>query len=226
MDTKRSPEFEFCMLHSSKPNILPADQLFLHGLILPLHLLSTQNKPHHHSSPSIPDSTSITTTTTPSHRWKDIFIKKKKTNNAEDKLKKKDKRLFRKGVSTSPELNINIWPFSRSSSAGNSVIRPKSVTRRVNSAPCSRSNSAGDSKSRKWPSSPGVHLARSSPIWQGRRGGSGVKKTEAMYLKQRRSRVGSTGCGGGIPMCRSEVKSTVSGKLRTFFTKKTVLTSH
>ena len=55
----------------------------------------------------------------------------------------------------------------------------------MSSAPCSRSNSAGESKSRKWPSSPGragVHLGRSSPIWQVKRGagggsGSGLAKS-------------------------------------------------
>lgn len=53
--------------------------------------------------------------------------------------------------------------------------------RKVSSAPCSRSNSSGESKSRKsWPSSPGrsgVHLGRSSPVWQVRRGG-GVSVTK------------------------------------------------
>ncbi|KAK6154625.1 hypothetical protein DH2020_008873 [Rehmannia glutinosa] len=81
-------------------------------------------------------------------------------------------------VVSAAELNINIWPFSRSRSAGNGGNRPRSTaaTRKVSSAPCSRSNSTGESKFRKWPNSPsraGVHLGRSSPVWQVRRGGGG-----------------------------------------------------
>ncbi|KAL2524087.1 hypothetical protein Adt_09141 [Abeliophyllum distichum] len=85
------------------------------------------------------------------------------------------------GVSTA-ELNITLWPFSRSISAGSNGYRPlmgagsSAATRKVSSAPCSRSNSAGESKtSKKCPSSPsraGVHLGRSSPVWCVRRGSS------------------------------------------------------
>ncbi|KAI3440175.1 uncharacterized protein J3R85_003790, partial [Psidium guajava] len=69
-------------------------------------------------------------------------------------------------------------------SAGNGGARPRlsafggPSARKVSSAPCSRSNSAGDSKSRRWPSSPGrvgVHLGRSSPVWQVRRGAPPAK---------------------------------------------------
>jgi hypothetical protein len=282
-----SPEFEFWMLRNPsfpQPDILPADQLFHDGFILPLHLISTKYKPGpdqktNTSSPAITsDSTTTTTTTTSSNskRWKDIF-RKKNNNNAveEEKVKKKDIRVGNGGgggdVSSSAELNINLWPFFRSRSAGNSTTKPKlftgaPVSRKVNSAPCSRSNSAGDSKSRKWPSSPGragVHLGRSSPVWQVRRGGcSATKNTESVPIKadkskretttSRRSRFASTGGGGGgssakekvlnlnVPAmcigysdseklsCRIEENSG-NGKLfnlRTFFTKKTVLTSH
>jgi hypothetical protein len=274
-----SPEFEFWMLRNPsfpQPDILPADQLFHDGFILPLHLISTKYKPGpdqktNTSSPAITsDSTTTTTTSSNSKRWKDIF-RKKNNNNAveEEKVKKKDKRVGN-GVSSSAELNINLWPFSRSRSAGNSTSKPKSfsgapVSRKVNSAPCSRSNSAGDSKSRKWPSSPGragVHLGRSSPVWQVRRGGcSATKNTESVPIKadkskretttSRRSRLATTDGGGGsakekilnlnVPImcigysdsekfsCRIEENSVGGGKLfnlRTFFTKKTVLTSH
>jgi len=269
-----SPEFEFWMLRNPsfpQPNIIPADQLFLDGVIIPLHLLSTQTKPdpvqEPNSSPAITDGLTITTTTT-SKRWKNIFMKKN-NNNTEEKVKKKEKRVGNSGRGGgSAELNINIWPFSRSRSSGNSVSRPKfstgaPVTRKVNSAPCSRSNSAGDSKSRKWPSSPGragVHLGRSSPVWQVRHGGSTPKntvnpdKSKRETTTSRRSRFASTGGGGrgsdkvkvlnlSVPMCVGyshnisyrieENSNSVSngggggGKLfnlRTFFTKKTVLT--
>lgn len=132
---------------------------------------------------------------TSSKRWKDIFKKsdKKCSSNDNDdvndsnskekvkeKVKKKEKRnlgVGGGGAATAAELNINLWPFRRTRSAGNGGNRPRpssaaATTRKVSSAPCSRSNSAGESKSKKWPSSPargGVHLGRSSPIWQVRR---------------------------------------------------------
>ncbi|WVZ12190.1 hypothetical protein V8G54_016720 [Vigna mungo] len=176
-----SPEFEFWMVRNPsfpQPNILSADQLFVNGVLLPLHLLNKPHQPHHppdpepqpqpeqESEPS-PAITYSTSAATPSKRWKDIF-KKKNAGNGNDAKKKEKKN----GVASSAELNINIWPFSRSRSAGNATTRPKlfaPAARKANSAPCSRSNSAGESKSKKWSSSPsraGVHLGRSSPVWQ------------------------------------------------------------
>ncbi|KAI3878044.1 hypothetical protein MKW92_017937 [Papaver armeniacum] len=146
------------------------------------------------SSSSAAASTTVFST---SKRWRDIFkvgekksINNNSSNQEESKsgVEKSEKRKDRKSTSTnntsstasgtnnSAELNINIWPFSRSRSAGNNnVNRPKvPLTRKVSSAPCSRSNSGSESKSRKWPSSPsrggGIHLGRSSPVWQVRRG--------------------------------------------------------
>nr|KYP58275.1 hypothetical protein KK1_004574 [Cajanus cajan] len=229
MDTKRrsksnpsaSPEFEFWMVRNPsfpQPNILSADQLIVNGVLLPLHLV---NKPHPSPSPS-------TTTTTTSKRWKDIFRKK---NEAQEKKKEKEKK-GSVGTGASPELNINInlWPFSRSRSAGTHPKVAPPSTRKANSAPCSRSNSA-----RKWPSSPGrpgVHLGRSSPVWQVRR----PKNPEAEKPKRRspKSRVLNL----NVPMCMGykhhfSCRSPVEGaggirafNLRTLFTKKTVLTSH
>ncbi|MED6144483.1 hypothetical protein PIB30_016151 [Stylosanthes scabra] len=213
-----SPEFEFWMLRNPsfpQPNLLSADELFVDGVLLPLHLLPSTSKldpppdpeqttthrdpdPEPDSSPAIitessTSSSSSSSSTVPtlstSKRWKDIFKKKNTENNdTEDKDKEKEKGKNKKkkkeikktggGAGSAAELNINIWPFSRSRSAGNAVTRPKSFsgapssTRKVNSAPCSRSNSTGDSKSRKWPSSPGrpgVHVGRTSPVWQVRR---------------------------------------------------------
>ncbi|KAK7262124.1 hypothetical protein RJT34_29684 [Clitoria ternatea] len=128
-----------------------------------------------------------------SKRWKDIFRKSEK-----EKGKKKERKT---GNGASAELNINIWPFSRSRSAG---------------------NTAGDSKSRKWPNSPGrggVHLGRSSPVWQIRR--SKGAKTKVLNLN--------------VPKCigytenSANANANVAGKLftlRTLFAKKTVVTSH
>ncbi|CAA3003079.1 Hypothetical predicted protein [Olea europaea subsp. europaea] len=144
---------------------------------------------------------SSTTPFTSLKRWKDIFKKSDKKNavsvsNGNSNRSSKEKKSEKKSVGggggsngvNAAELNINIWPFLRSRSAGNGRSRPRTragsaaSTRKVSSAPCSRSNSAGESKSRKWPSSPnrgGVHLGRSSPVWQVRRCG-GRRSSEAV----------------------------------------------
>ncbi|XP_059624461.1 uncharacterized protein LOC132267328 [Cornus florida] len=218
-----SPEFEFWMVRNPsfpQPNLLSADELFVDGILLPLHLLhrhNTDDPPDSHSEPPIttpnsnpPPESEIgsgpelstatpdlsTTAFTASKRWMDIFKKSDRKdshsndNDDKNKDKKKEKKSVGagKGGASSAELNINIWPFSRSRSAGNGGNRPRMAagsvaTRKVSSAPCSRSNSAGESKSRKWPSSPsrgGVHLGRSSPVWQVRRGGSAGRSFEPM----------------------------------------------
>ncbi|GAB4830806.1 hypothetical protein Ancab_004836 [Ancistrocladus abbreviatus] len=177
-----------------------------------------------------------------SKRWKDMIFKKKlnenDVNNGEEredhgkkkeKEKKKEKKHGSSSNLSSAELNINIWPFSRSKSAGNNSSRPRSTaapTRKVSSAPCSRSNSAGESKSRKWPSSPargGVHVGRTSPVWQVHRVGSigrgsegSVKNVEKSFKKHvssaRRNKSADGGDGGSgsskvrvlnlnVPMC-------------------------
>ncbi|CAK8564421.1 unnamed protein product [Lathyrus sativus] len=217
-----SPEFEFWMprnLSLPHPNILSADQLFLDGVILPLHLISTKPDPKPDDSDQVPNSspaiTDCSTITTISKRWKNIFSKKN-NNNTEEKVKKKEKNIGKGGCggdSSSSERYINIWPFSRSKSAKNSVTRPKSapVSRKVNSAPCSRSNSAGDSdsKSRKFPSSPGrvgVHIGRSSPVW--RRGGSIGKNTEPLNMKTNKShrkRLAASSASGGGGNAKAQV---------------------
>ncbi|KAJ0082030.1 hypothetical protein Patl1_09910 [Pistacia atlantica] len=180
-----SPEFEFWMIRNPsfpQPNLLSADELFVDGVLLPLHLLSLKPSDPPDSNP-LPD---------PEPPNKEPGDKKAVAKNTEDnKDKEKEKKREKKSQSgvTSAELNINIWPFSRSRSAGNGGTRPRLFpgapgNRKVSSAPCSRSNSAGESKSRKWPSSPGrpgVHLGRSSPIWQVKRGGgSGGKSAETL----------------------------------------------
>lgn len=92
------------------------------------------------------------------------------------------------GSVSSADISINIWPFGRSRSAGTagSSRKPAGVpsVRKSSSAPCSRSNSRGESgKSgsvgRKWaasPGRPGVHVGRTSPVWQIKRNGGSVNK--------------------------------------------------
>ncbi|XP_073158092.1 uncharacterized protein [Henckelia pumila] len=191
-----SPEFEFWMIRNPsfpQPNLLSADELFSDGFLLPLHKLNLSNEPPPPPRPDhVPGTESSTVESaelsasprlTSSKRWMDIFKKSSRSEKGVDDYSSKEKRREKNNNAVNgfgaSELNINIWPFSRSRSAGNDGARPRSAaaTRKVSSAPCSRSNSAGESKSRKWPSSPsraaGVHLGRSSPVWQVRRGGSG-----------------------------------------------------
>lgn len=209
-----SPEFEFWMVRNPsfpQPNLLSADELFVDGVLMPLHLLPLNldsSKPVQEPSlePAVsetpipdaepepgpgPEISSAAPASTASKRWKDIFKKgdKKSGKNGEEKEKEKKKEKKSGSGASSAELNINIWPFSRSRSAGNNAVRPRMAaggagTRKVSSAPCSRSNSAGENKSKKWPSSPGrpgVHLGRSSPVWQVRRGASASKSVEPLF---------------------------------------------
>ncbi|XP_054787488.1 uncharacterized protein LOC129293506 [Prosopis cineraria] len=214
-----------------QPNLHSADQLIADGVLLPLHLLPLQPKSQTpeldpplpeadpqpdpetgpESSPAITGS-AMTTVLSASKRWRDMFKKSEKKNtemnSPEEKDRGKGKKKERKsgGGGSSAELNINIWPFSRSRSAGAPprLFPGAPVTRRVNSAPCSRSNSAGESKSRKWPSSPGragVHLGRSSPVWQVRRSKIQDPNTEKGSKKEttttHRSKVASTTSAAG-----------------------------
>jgi hypothetical protein len=152
-----SPEFEFwgvfgtnnpSNLHS---NDLPsADELFSDGILLPLQNLNislSDNKLCSDTTTSFIDQSSFPSSSPSpgpaSKRWKDIFVK------AGERERKKEKT--RLSVGNNAELNINLWPFSRSRSAGNassigSWSRGKlpvkqAAARSVNSAPCSRSNS-------------------------------------------------------------------------------------
>ncbi|KAK3036970.1 hypothetical protein RJ639_030935 [Escallonia herrerae] len=244
--SSNSPEFEFWMLRNPsfpQPDLLSADQLFSGGVLLPLDLLHQPNPDHAPDpQPGPPDpeaamasnqetgsGSGLSNTLTGSKRWKDIFKKsdRKVASSREDKEKKKERKGAGTGTGVGTELNINIWPFSRSRSAGNGGGRPRAAaSRKVSSAPCSRSNSAGESKSRKWPSSPsrgGVHLGRSSPVWQARRGGPVPRSSEPAARQaekgfkheaneHRRSRTASATAGGGggakpkvvnlnVPMC-------------------------
>ncbi|KAK4421370.1 hypothetical protein Salat_2087500 [Sesamum alatum] len=203
------------------------------------------------SSTELGDRAATSTTLSSSKRWRYIFKKSDKKGfessdsaTADDQSTKekdfrgKDKKRDQKknggggggggatsNLVTAAELNINIWPFSRSRSAGiNGGTRPRwaAATRKSSSAPCSRSNSTGESKSRKWPNSPsraGVHLGRSSPVWQVRRGTGGGGRTSESVVRNgekgtrkdgTESRRKTPAAGGGpkarvlslnVPMC-------------------------
>ncbi|XP_076900473.1 uncharacterized protein LOC143554648 [Bidens hawaiensis] len=191
--TTSSPEFEFWQVRNpstQQPTLHSADQLFSDGVLLPLRLLTTDDPPdiNHITTininpPSLTQDPDKKTTFTASKRWKGIFKKNPETKDSEKKKKKNSGGNSGGGggsggggVTGTAELNINLWPFSRSRSAGTTGSRQRTVAgggRKVSSAPCSRSNSTGD-KYRKWPTSParpGVHLGRSSPVWQAKRVG-------------------------------------------------------
>ncbi|KAL1537294.1 hypothetical protein AAHA92_29825 [Salvia divinorum] len=211
-DSNSSPEFEFWMVRNPSlppPNLLSADELFSGGVLLPLQNLNLAPQREADASGSDrvtgpeaePESSAAELTAnsalTSSKRWRDIFRRsEKKSGEAAQSVKEKDSRRREKksggggGGASSAELNINIWPFSRSRSAGNGGNRPRAAAiRKVSSAPCSRSNSRGESKSRKPPSSPGragVHLGRSSPVWQVRRGSAAEKKRSEGVENRRR----------------------------------------
>ncbi|GMH15774.1 hypothetical protein Nepgr_017615 [Nepenthes gracilis] len=156
------------------------------------------------SPPIATESAATASVLAASKRWKDFFKKKltdKSRKELEERRQKEEerKREMRSGGigSNSAEINMNLWPFSRSKSAGNyaagrtrkSSASVMAANRKVSSAPCSRSNSAGESKSRKWPPSPGrsgVHLGRSSPVWHARRIGSGGQsyKSSVRYAEK------------------------------------------
>ncbi|XP_028555891.1 uncharacterized protein LOC110092455 [Dendrobium catenatum] len=156
------------------------------GNVLRLHHLSIQ-RPHPADLPpplpvyphanSIPGAIVSSSPTSSSRRWKDLF-KAVREQKPELNEKKKERR-SRSNGSSDLNINLNIWPFSRSRSTGNTGARPRSASRKISSAPCSRSNSRGESPgSRRRAASPsrsGVHLGRSSPVWQFRRTGMGPK---------------------------------------------------
>ncbi|XP_047940884.1 uncharacterized protein LOC125187897 [Salvia hispanica] len=205
-DANSSPEFEFWMVRNPSlppPNLLSADELFSGGVLLPLHNLNLappreadadrDPEPEPESESSAAELTANSSALTSSKRWRDIFRKSEKKSGEEaQSVKEKENRRREKknggGGASAAELNINIWPFSRSRSAGNGGNRPRAAAiRKVSSAPCSRSNSRGESKSRKPPTSPGrggVHLGRSSPVWQVRRGGE-KKRSEGIENRRR-----------------------------------------
>ncbi|KAI0523146.1 hypothetical protein KFK09_005536 [Dendrobium nobile] len=225
-----SPEFEFWMVRNPSfppSNLLTADELFLDGVLLPLQLLSLPSTERRAQPPSSPPTappaepspspssillSSSSTSSSLSKRWKDLFKaapeKKSGEKDHEKNLRKKDRR-----SSADLNINLNIWPFTRSQSAGG---RPRSIGsvsgRKVSSAPCSRSNSRGESGGgRRWAASPGrggVHLARSSPVWQIRRTGAGPKEKGKMWTQTSVSSAGS-GVPTGVRVLNLNVNSCI-----------------
>ncbi|CAA7404689.1 unnamed protein product [Spirodela intermedia] len=146
-----SPEFEFWRARDPsavEPPLLSADELFLDGVILPLRLLRHPAAPHRPPASTAAATVSSAAALGPSSsssaaaagassskRWRDIF-----------RVPASEKKAGGSGGLS--ELNINLWPFSRSRSAGNGAGAgkdgPAGAARRVSSAPCSRSGSRRD----------------------------------------------------------------------------------
>ncbi|KAG1331444.1 translation initiation factor IF-2-like [Cocos nucifera] len=234
-----SPEFEFWVVgNPSHPQqeLLTADELFVDGVLLPLHLLSVvhsepeprpepEPEPEPAETPPEPSQASISSSpSSGSKRWKDIF----KVGEKKGEEKEGQRRERRSGGGGAAELNINIWPFSRSRSAGNGASAGRRrasamAGRKASSAPCSRSNSRGESSkpsaaaaagsggsTKRWAASPGraglsggVHLGRTSPVWQIRRGEKRIEPAAGRGLERANqgdkvtgSKKGS-GLGGG-----------------------------
>ncbi|XP_010927739.2 uncharacterized protein [Elaeis guineensis] len=199
MDSSSSSEFEFWMVGKEpsipQPHLLTADELFVDGVLLPLHLLppsqrnpnsTTQlpSEPNTDTPPPPPDSSISPPPTTSSKRWMDIL--KAGERKLAERVRKKERR---NSAAHAAELVINIWPFSRSCSAGNAgtgnTAKVMVARRKASSTPCSRSNSRGESSKpattasttrRRWASNPGrvrfndgIHLGQTSPVWQLRR---------------------------------------------------------
>lgn len=214
-----SPEFEFNLNQSSLPStqLLSADELFVDGVLLPLRLLSHQPKegkprnnydrhlPRTNSDPS--PTVASSTPVTPSKKWTDIFrlgSAEKENKKEETNIEKNRNRNRKKSggvtpvVLTSEHININIWPFSRSWSAGSRSKSAKMTTagRKVSSAPCSRSNSgSGTAGFRRWTGSSGngIHVGRQSPVWQIRK----KSRNSSFHVDLRKNATASVGVGVG-----------------------------
>ncbi|KAJ3678266.1 hypothetical protein LUZ60_002069 [Juncus effusus] len=210
-----SPEFEFWGLsEANNPSTFPsvnlpsADELFSDGILLPLQTLNLSSPPNK-SNPNSPHSlldpcsnSFSTSTASPgpaSKRWKDIFIK-----NGEKERRKVDQKT-RLSIGNNAELNINIWPFSRSRSAGNASRARLPTWRNVSSAPCSRSNSRNAESSapdgsvvepntassmiKRWAQTGklgptvGIRVGRTGRVWQLRRN----KQQQQQQQKQQQS---------------------------------------
>ncbi|CAM0884402.1 unnamed protein product [Alopecurus aequalis] len=141
-----SPEFEFWMVGKNpgsfpSPALLTADELFSDGIVLPLHTLQApapngdqdedaeeedaaeedaDEPSEEFAAQPLAESCTVPAPDLPAvtFKWKDIF--KASGESAKDRGKKSERRVS--SVSGNSELiNINIWPFSRSRSAGHSA---------------------------------------------------------------------------------------------------------
>lgn len=143
-----SPEFEFWMVGKNpgsfpSPALLTADELFSDGIVLPLHTLQppclTGDQDEEEEAdedadqakeepceaegefPAQPlaESCTVPAPDLPAvtFKWKDIF---KATGESKDRGGKKNERRVSSVSGSSELININIWPFSRSRSAGHS----------------------------------------------------------------------------------------------------------
>uniref|UniRef100_A0ACD5WNI4 Uncharacterized protein n=1 Tax=Avena sativa TaxID=4498 RepID=A0ACD5WNI4_AVESA len=146
-----SPEFEFWMVGRNpgsfpSPALLTADELFSDGIVLPLHTLQPPfpNADQHEDAEEeedaeddvkesseaaiegefaaqpLAESCTLPAPDLPAvtFKWKDIF---KAAGEHKDRSSKKAERRVSSVSGNSELININIWPFSRSRSAGHSA---------------------------------------------------------------------------------------------------------
>ncbi|XP_020106546.1 uncharacterized protein LOC109722811 [Ananas comosus] len=215
------------------PQLLSADELFADGVLLPLHLLHPNPSPNPKAPQPQPqpqpDKLGPADIAAPpssgSKRWRDIF-RVAGEKRADDKERRRDRKTS-SAAAAAAEIGINIWPFARSRSAGNgaaAAARSRSAAaaapapgRKASSAPCSRSNSRGESSPaaaagppRRWAASPGraggVHVGRSSPVWQIRRAGKGPEPRDKVAACSRRP---GAGAGAGARVLRLNVNTCI-----------------
>lgn len=144
-----SPEFEFWMVGKNpssfqSPALLTADELFSDGIVLPLRTLqqvpSGEGDGEGEEGEGEGDAAAVESSDLPeaaaqrvaesggpaptpdlpavTFKWKDIF---KATGGGESKDRKKVERRVSSVGGNGELININIWPFSRSRSAGHSA---------------------------------------------------------------------------------------------------------
>ncbi|CAH9079528.1 unnamed protein product [Cuscuta europaea] len=201
-----SNSFEFCVLRKS--DLLSADQLFSHGVLLPLYCpasehtqtraqqLQLEPEPDHSKQqPALEFESAavVGSSTTASKRWRNIF--KRVGQNTGQKVVSRDKKgggFF--GAHTSERvLNINIWPFRRSNSAGNGACAPAPGTAspKVSSAPCSPT----DFKLKKVPTPKKAWPPRRSTDCR-TKSGAGCNKDVGYKRWGKVSPAAGDGCGG------------------------------
>ncbi|KAK8949422.1 hypothetical protein KSP39_PZI005336 [Platanthera zijinensis] len=220
-----SPEFEFWMVRNPSlhpPDLLTADELFVDGVLLPLQLLSlpcserSADLPHSNppGPPAEPTASITYSSASISRRWKDLF--KSSPEKKKERRKKVPNKSASGGGSADLNINLNIWPFTRSRSA---VGRPHSAafiaSRKVSSAPCSRSNSNGEStggmlRGGSTARSASVHLGRSSPVSQLRQGGTVcAKEKERLWIPSVSGGAGGNGGTAGVRVLNLNVNSCI-----------------
>jgi hypothetical protein len=214
-----SPEFEFWMAGKNtssfpSPALLTAAELFSGGVVLPLHSLQASPADEEEVAEPLAESGIAPTPDLPAvtFKWKDIF---KPSNGGAGGEAKERKKAERRVSGNADLININIWPFARSRSAGHSAAvalskakpnpttattnsaSPAPAARKVSSAPCSRSSSRGESP----PTEPPAHPAAAAAVVPAPAPGH-ASMLRRLVPGRGRNSTGGGGAGTGIRLGR------------------------